>query len=51
MEVLELKICYYLNSESHIHLGVLRKANAKSGKRTQFWTLRGFVKANLHVAV
>ena len=30
MEALELKICHYLNYESHIHLCVLRKANAKS---------------------
>ena len=29
MEALQLKICYYLNRESHIHLGVLRKTNAK----------------------
>ena len=39
METLELTICHYLNCESHIHLGVLRKANAKSEKRTEFWTL------------
>ena len=30
MEELKLKICHYLKCESHIHLGVLRKANAKS---------------------
>ena len=30
MEALKLKICHYLNCESHIHLGVLRKINAKS---------------------
>ena len=33
MEALDLKTCYYLNCESHIHLGVLRKTNAKSVKR------------------
>ena len=30
MEALKLKNCHYLNCESQIHLGVLRKANAKS---------------------
>ena len=30
MQALELTICYYLNCESHIHLGVLRQANAKA---------------------
>ena len=30
MEALELKVCDYLNCKSHIHLGVLREANAKS---------------------
>ena len=30
MEALKIKICYYLTCESHIHLGVLRKADAKS---------------------
>ena len=30
METFELKICYYLDCESHTHLGVLRGANAKS---------------------
>ena len=40
METLKLKICHYLNFESHIHLEVLRKTNAKSEKRTEFWTLR-----------
>ena len=30
METLELKICHYLNCGSHIHLGLLRKTNAKS---------------------
>ena len=29
MEALKLKICHYLNYESHIHLGMLRKVNAK----------------------
>ena len=29
MKALELKISYHLNCESHIYLGVLRKANAK----------------------
>ena len=30
MEELKLKICYYLNCESLIHLGTLSKPNAKS---------------------
>ena len=30
MEALKLKICHYLNCESDIHLGMLRKANVKS---------------------
>ena len=40
MEALKLKICHHLNCESHIHLGVLHKANAKSehifGRFTEF---------------
>ena len=43
METLKLTICHYLNCESDIHLGVLRKTNAKSEKRTEFWTLRRVV--------
>ena len=43
METLKLTICHYLNCESHIHLGVLHKTNAKSEKRTEFWTLRRVV--------
>ena len=35
METLKLKICHYLNCESHIHLGVLLKTNAKGVKRMQ----------------
>ena len=42
-EALKLKICHYLGCESDLHLGVLRKANANTEKRTQFWTLRGVV--------
>ena len=38
METLKLKICHYLYCKSHIHLSVLRKTNAKSEKRTEFWT-------------
>ena len=30
METLKLNICHYINCESHIHLGVLRKTNGKS---------------------
>ena len=33
METLKLTICHYLNCESHIHLGMLRKTNAKSEQR------------------
>ena len=36
MEALMLKICHYLNCESHIHLGVLRKINAKSENEENF---------------
>ena len=43
MEMLELKISHYLNCESHIHLGVPLKTNAKSEKRTEFWMLRRVV--------
>ena len=31
MEALELKLVIILTVKSHIHLGVLRKVNAKSG--------------------
>ena len=36
-------IFYYLNCESHINLGVLGKANVKSKKGTQIWTLHRVV--------
>ena len=36
MEALELKICNYLNCESHMHLGVLRKTNAKEKNEQNF---------------
>ena len=45
MEELSLEICHY---ESHIHLGVLHKANVKSEKRTQFWTHRRAAKPDFH---
>ena len=38
METLKLTIRHYFNYESRIHLGVLRKTNAKSEKQTEFWT-------------
>ena len=37
MEALELTIFSYLNYESHIHLGVLRKKNAKSEHHFLFY--------------
>ena len=36
METLKQEIFHYLNCESHIRLGVLRKMDAKSEKRTEF---------------
>ena len=47
MEALEPKICHYLNCESHIYLGVLRKSNAKReypiASDHNIWTLRRVV--------
>ena len=44
METFKLRICHYLNCERSIHFGVVRETNAKSEKRTEFWTLRRVVK-------
>ena len=43
METLKLKICHYLNCESHVNFGVLHKTNAKSKKQTEFWTFSAAV--------
>ena len=45
IKTLKLKICHY---ESHIHLGVLHKTNAKNEQN--FGRFAEFVKVNSHVA-
>ena len=51
MDVLKLKIYHYLNCESHIHLGVLRKTNAKSEHNFGRFVELYHVKADSHVSV